>query len=120
MAEHGADRTKYDFGHLTLLVSPRKPFHPRPFPVLLARQGSVDRVRTQLQVSKAAHMFSAVAMREPALMVSRGKLHHSDNLVYLPINVVTRRLRTWQMSSGTNQMVAPIFRAMLMLSLALR
>lgn len=37
-----------------------------------------------------------------------------------PMKVVTSRERTWQISSGTSQMVAPIFLAIEMLSLALR
>lgn len=36
----------------------------------------------------------------------------------LPMKVVTSLPRTWQISSGTNQIVAPIFRAILILSLA--
>lgn len=35
-----------------------------------------------------------------------------------PMNVVTNRDRTWQISSGTSQIVAPIFRAILILNLA--
>jgi len=35
-----------------------------------------------------------------------------------PMKVVTKRLLTWQISSGTNQIVAPIFLAILILSLA--
>jgi len=56
--------------------------------------------RTTKLVSEP-YIFSYVAMREP-------------------MNVVTSRLRTWQISSGTSQIVAPIFLAILILSLAFK
>ncbi len=60
-------------------------------------------------------------MSEPGKQISqspsRGK-REDERPASLPMNVVTRRDRTWQMSSGTSQMVAPSFLAMLMLSLA--
>lgn len=42
-----------------------------------------------------------------------------DRKCHIPINVVISRDRTWQISSGTNQIVAPIFLAILILNLAL-
>jgi len=60
-------------------------------------------------------IFSCVAINEPiphqyTLLLKQGE--------DLPMKVVTKRLLTWQISSGTNQIVAPIFLAILILSLA--
>ena len=67
-------------------------------------------------------IFSCVAINDPVVHLSAPSpiIHHVPNSQDSPINVVTRRARTWQISSGTSQIVAPILRAMLMLNLALR
>jgi hypothetical protein len=69
-------------------------------------------------VGKPSHIFSAVAISEPANHKS-ACFPYQAMRISLPINVVTSLLRTWQISSGTNQIVAPNFRAILMLNFAL-